>query len=122
MNQNQLSANNIVRVQTPAGTETYSQGKEMLGAPPEVLKLSAYSNASNENGILNKMTNVSSVPVVITSLSYTYQDDVDYIPTIQGQPFPILMSLSISLVESHSPQELEYFDIYKYRAGTLPGF
>jgi hypothetical protein len=122
MNQNQLSASNIVRVQTPAGTETYSQGKEMLGAPPEVLKLSAYSNATNENGILNRMTNISSVPCVITSLSYTYTDDVDYIPTIQGQPFPIVMNLTISLAESHSPQELEYFDIYKYRAGTLPGF
>lgn len=122
MNQNQLNANNIVRVQTPAGTETYSQGQEMLGAPPEVLKLSAYSNATNENGILNKMSNISSVPVVILSLSYTYADDVDYIPTIQGQPFPIVMNLSISLAESHSPQELEYFDIYKYRAGQLPGF
>lgn len=122
MNQNQLAASNIVRVQKPAGTETYSQGKEMLGAPPEVLKLSAYSNATNENGLLNKMTNISAVPCVITALSYTYTDDVDYIPTIQGQPFPILMSISISLAESHSPQELEYFDIYKYRAGTLPGF
>jgi hypothetical protein len=94
----------------------------MLGAPPEVLKLSAYSNATNENGILNKMTNISAVPVVILSLNYTYTDDVDYIPTIQGQPFPIVMTLSISLAESHSPQELEYFDIYKYRAGQLPGF
>lgn len=122
MNQNQLNAQNIVKVQTKSGTETYSQGKEMLGAPPEVVYLNAYSNAMNENGLLNKMTNITEVPCVITSLNYSYTNDVDYIPTIQGQPFPIAMDLSISLVESHSPQELEAFDIYMYRAGALPGF
>lgn len=134
MNSNQVNATNAVSTSSNStNTQSSSSGKALLGAPPEVLYLSAYSNATNSNpggqttqqgssGILNKQTNITQVPCVITALSYMYPNDVDYIPTIQGQPFPIVMDISISVVESHSPQELEYFDIFKYRAGALPGF
>lgn len=97
-------------------------GKQFLGAPPEVLYLTAYSNPSITDGMLDRSTNIYRVPVVITNLSITYPNDVDYIPTLDGEPFPIIMSLSVSLSETHSPQEFENFDIFKYRDGKLPGF
>lgn len=126
LNATQVSSGNTVTITPSATTVTatsvYAEGKALLGAPPEVLQLTAYSSALNESGLLNKMTNITNIPVVILNLNYAYTNDCDYIPTIQGQPFPIIMDIAISLVESHSPAELEQFDIYKYRAGTLPGF
>lgn len=114
---------NVAKTNTTTTQQTlYSEGKELLGAPPEVVYLTAYSDASNANGLLNKQTNITRVPTVILSLGYTYPNDVDYIPTLEGQPFPIVMDITISLAETHSPKEFEQFDLYKYRNGNLPGF
>lgn len=107
----------------PVGSEQVDQpGKRFLGAPPEVLYLTAYSDSVNTSGSLNKVSNITRVPVVITNLTITYPNDVDYIPTTSGEPFPIIMSISLSLVETHSPKEYELFDLFKYRKGLLPGF
>lgn len=114
-------SNTFVRVPVTAVSQQAS-GKKFLGAPPEVLYLTAYSSSTNTGGIMDKPTNINKVPVVITNLSYSYPNDVDYIPTLDGEPFPIIMSISLSLVESHSANEFELFDIFKYRDGKLPGF
>lgn len=95
---------------------------KFLGAPPDVLYLTAYSDARDKGGELDRVTNIFRIPVVVTALTINYPNDVDYIPTIEGQPFPIIMGLSVSLTESHSPREFEKFDLFQYREGTLPGF
>lgn len=110
-------------VQTDAKkTAASARAQKFLGAPPDVLFLTAYSDARDMGGKLDRVTNIFRIPVVITGLSFTFPNDVDYIPTVEGQPFPIMMSVSLSLAETHSPREYEKFDIFKYRDGLLPGF
>ena len=104
------------------GGSAGSTDLRFLGAPPDVLYLTAYSDSRDMGGKLDKPTNINRVPVVITAFSLTYPNDVDYIPTTDNQPFPIIMTLTLSLVESNSPREMEKFDLQKYRQGLLPGF
>jgi hypothetical protein len=115
------ASDQYVRVPVPVDDKVQA-GKRFLGAPPEVLYLTAYSSGSDVGGRLDKPTNINKVPVVITNLAYSYPNDVDYIPTLDGEPWPIIMTITISLVESHSAREFEQFDIFKYRDGLLPGF
>lgn len=104
-----------------------------LGAPPEVLYFSAYTQTSgsftNVDG--NRYRgNIKRVPVVLTHLQITYPSDVSYIPTLKygntdalgNVPFPTVMTLSISLTESHSPGEANKFNLAKYASGVLDGF
>lgn len=103
-------------------------GQELLGKPPAVLFLTAYSNATNvqqDNGARTKRaipTNIDHIPVVITNLSIPYPSDVDYIPTLDGQPFPRIMVLDIQLTETQAPKDLERFTLQEYRRGILQGF
>jgi hypothetical protein len=90
-------------------------GGDDLGAPPAVLLLSAYTKG-------RPVTNINRIPVVIQNLSINYPTDVDYIPSIDGEPFPTIMSISISLTEAHSPVEYESFNLSQFKTGTLPGF
>jgi hypothetical protein len=98
------------------GVDGYSS--DLLGSPPEVLKFSAYSDV---NG--NSYTNIRNIPVVMTNLSIPYPTDVDYIKTSESnQPFPAIMNVEITIVETHSPREFSNFDLIKYRKGQLQGF
>ena len=106
-----------------------ANGTELLGAPPEVLFLYAYSTAANDARDLTNGNNVNinRVPVVLTSLNITYPDDVEYIPVDtkinnKTEPFPIRMEVSITLTESHSPVEFERFDLMAYKTGNLKNF
>ncbi len=98
-----------------------------LGAPPEVLLLSAYSSSTTSGTFTG---NVNRVPVVITSLTIPYSSETDYIPTafrydndpLGGVPFPVIMSLDIQLSETHSPYEYSGFNLSKYQAGVLDSF
>lgn len=85
-----------------------SNYKDKLGAPPDVLYLSAYGKY-----------NLKSVPVVMLSYSWTYPDDIDYIPSELGHPVPRIIDVSMSFLETHAPKEFESFDIEKYRDGKL---
>lgn len=97
--------------------------KNWLGAPPEILLFSAYSTDYNL-GHMNK------IPVVLKALTVQYPNDVDYIPTAQlnstdtlgGTPFPLLVTIAVSLIEQHSAYELEQFNLASYRNGILPSF
>lgn len=107
-------------------------GVQLTGAPPDVLYLYAYSASSNyaTGDRAFGTANVNRVPVVMTSLNITYPDDVDYIPvtepistTVQAvEPFPVSINVEISLIETHSPNEYERFDLNAYKSGTLANF
>lgn len=97
------------------------QEANWLGAPPEVVYFSAYSSATSRG-------NFYRIPVVITDVTTQYNNDVDYIPVLSigdeldGTPFPLLTSLSLSFAEQHSASELEQFKLSDYKLGKLTGF
>ena len=87
-----------------------------LGAPPPVLDFSGY------RGLVGK------VPVVLTTVSWNFPHDCDWIPTgikdkESGQliPFPTYMEINISLVESFSAAEFNGFDLAAFRRGNMAG-
>lgn len=90
-----------------AGT-AYSSFKNLLGAPPDILSLSAYGPK-----------HIYKVPVVLSSVSIPYPTDVDYIPTCEGEPFPRLMTISMTLLETYSPDQVSKFNMQAYKAGRL---
>lgn len=98
---------------------------ELLGAPPEILYLSAYSSPrlANRNEFGTLVFNLNKIPTVITNLGISYPEDVDYIPTYHNnEPFPIKMDVTIDLAETHSPREYEMFSLQKYKLGQLTNF
>lgn len=105
---------------------------EMLGAPPPVLLFSAYSDGklkstqqgnADVGGSRTGMGILRSVPVVIQSLNIPFGNDMDYIQTHKtNQPFPAVLPLDFSLVETHAPAEFSKFDIVSYKKGILEGF
>jgi len=111
------------------------EGVQLRGAPPDVLYLYAYSNdqidqRNNTGGIFTPV-NINRVPVVLTNLSITFPEDVDYIPVYDPanspdatftQPWPVKVDVAISLVETHSPSEFERFDLAAYKNGNLAMF
>ena len=109
---NQLSVREMIRQMSEApGTRRF------VGAPPPVLRLSAYSGIGGIGHIRN-------VPVVITQMSIPYPSDTDYIPTAEElpTPMPTLMTMDIQLTETHSPNEYETFDLQQFKTGDLSGF
>lgn len=97
-----------------ANNQPYSA--ELLGAPPDVLKFTAFSDASKPTGLAN----IRNIPVVVTSLEIPYPEDVDYIKTQTSQvPFPVIMNISIQLTEVHSPMEYQAFNIVDFKNGNL---
>lgn len=104
------------------GIDLSLSASSLLGAPPDVLYLYAYSSeASRMSG---ELVNINKIPVVIDSLNISYPDDVDYIPTDQqnAEPFPVRMEVSIALVETHSPVEYERFSLADFKNGKLVNF
>lgn len=100
---------------------------DLLGSPPAVLLFSAYSKVgdgtqTNSSGT-KTLQNINRVPVLIQSLSIPYPSDVDYI-NAEGSnvPVPIVMTIDISLVETHSPLEYEKFSLDSFKLGLLPHF
>lgn len=106
-------------------------GTELLGAPPEVLYLYAYSKeiGSDPVGTTKPGTSrwqiaqhLNRIPVVIQQLTIPYPNDVDYINTSTNVPMPIIMNLDLSLIETHSPNAYEAFSLDDFRKGRLHGF
>lgn len=99
------------------------QLKNWLGAPPEVLLFSAYASETNRGHMVK-------IPVVVENFSMSYPNDVDYIPTLAdsnddqlgGVPFPIITTVTVSLLEQHSAVEFEKFNLYSFKQGILPSF
>ena len=87
-----------------------------LGAPPPIIYFSGY------RGLVGK------VPTVITSLSWSFPDECDWIPTdFQDQtsgkaiPFPVILTVQINLTESYSPNEINSFDRELFNNGMYEG-
>ncbi len=100
-----------------------SEMKSKLGAPPPVLMFKAL-----RKGIIEQ------VPVVITSLSWNWPRDVDYFQiatenateldvqkgdNLTDIPFPAVMQVAISLVESFSTAQFNGFDLQSYYRGDM---
>lgn len=102
-------------------------GRDLFGAPPNVIHLSAYSATPTKETGANgttalRLEHIRRVPCVVQQLSIPYPSDVDYIPSISGVPMPTIMTIDMTLVETHSPKEYEQFSIDKFRNGILDGF
>jgi hypothetical protein len=103
-------------------------GVERLGDPPEFVELSAYSAVSTlstgqkTGGRDLRLEHIRRVPCVIQQLSIPYPSDVDYIPSISGIPMPTIMTIDMTLIETHSPREYEQFSLSNFRNGILRGF
>jgi hypothetical protein len=89
------------------GAGTAKSSPELLGAPPPVLRFSGYGKK-----------NISPVPVVLESYNTNWPNDIDYIPTLEGEPFPVIMELDLNLKESYSPAEYSSFDLAAYKTGN----
>ena len=108
---------NTLRVWTfPFFGEQQQQKFNRLGAPPPVVNFMGWRNL------------VVSVPTVITNLNWTWPKDVDWLPTseidsVSGMPipFPAVITITITLVESFSPAQMNSIDLASYRAGDLIG-
>lgn len=99
----------------------------LLGAPPDVLYLYAYSrpaDITNPPRDDKSMYNINRVPVVLTGLEISYPDDVDYIPTNfhTQEPMPVKMQVDLTLIETHSPMEYENFSLADFKSGKLVNF
>lgn len=126
LSSDEVAANRAERIQ--------NEGVQLRGAPPDVLYMYAYSTDSNDSRSANgdrTRVNINRVPVVITNLSISYPDDVDYIPCYDpeldqpdeyAEPFPKKLAVTVSLAETHSPREYENFDLAKYKNGNLTNF
>lgn len=96
------------------GKKTGASFPHKLGAPPPVLTLKGLRGL------------IGPVPVVMTSLTWNWPKDVDYIATsIEGTdgkpiPWPTVISLPINLVESYSIDQFDNFSLADYRAGRMP--
>lgn len=108
-------------------------GVGSLGAPPAVLEFSAYAlPSSNGTSMANGL--IHRVPVVISSLNITYPTDCDYIPTVHlendpihnhiptGIPFPTIMPVDVTLMESHTPKQYMQFSLNDMKRGKMVGF
>lgn len=90
------------------GTSEKEYTSKRLGAPPDILVLRAYGKK-----------NMEYIPVVLSSYSWTYPDDVDYIPTEFGESCPRIIDVSLTLMETYSPEEYGKFDLTEYKLGNL---
>lgn len=90
------------------GEGTNQSMSNYLGAPPPILTLTAYGP---------KM--IGPAKCVLTNYGWGFPNDVDYVQTEQGNPFPVILDISLSLTESWSPAEFSGFDIVKYKQGDL---
>lgn len=116
-------------------------GENILGAPPSILLLSAYATKHPEGSTSTLVpnspgskqfsakakqvaigNNILDVPVVITNLDIPYPTDVDYIPTINNIPVPTIATVSITLMEAHSPNRYSTFNLQDFKAGNLQDF
>lgn len=111
LNSSQPSVREMIRQMSES-----SNTKRFLGAPPPVLRLSAYSGPG--------VGHIRNVPVLITQISIPYPSDTDYIPTAEEKPTPMptIMTIDIQLTETHSPNEYEQFDLQRFKTGDLSGF
>lgn len=93
------------------GSGTEMTTPDMLGAPPDLLEFTAYGQH-----------NIGGIPVVLENASWDWPNDVDWIHTSNGEPFPVIMNLGqLQLKEAWSPREYSGFDLAAYKQGDMIG-
>lgn len=90
------------------GEGTNQSMADYLGAPPPILTLSGYGPSM-----------IGPVKCVLTNYSWGFPNDIDYVQTSDGNPFPVIFDVNLSLIESWAPAEFSGFDIVKYKLGDL---
>lgn len=98
------------------GTANDPSTAKYLGAPPPILTLTAYGSKI-----------VSPAKCVLESYSWDWPNTVDYINAATGDtsdnaeliPFPVAITVSLSLRETWSPAEYSAFNLSQYRMGDL---
>jgi hypothetical protein len=93
------------------GTGTGTPGTvtaQYLGSPPPILTLKAYGS---------KM--IGPVSCILLQYQWSWPNDVDWIETDAGDPFPVMLDISLTLKESFSPSEYSAFNILAYRQGDM---
>ena len=99
---------------------TVPQSLGSLSGRPPILRLNGYGNQ------------FYNIPTVISSLSFSFPEDVDYIETDVAM-VPIIQSVTLELIESHtvlniiqysgvSDPPVDEFNLGLFRAGRLPGY
>jgi len=107
------------------GMNKYSmQLSATLGMPPPILIFSAYQN--NKTYIEGSVSDpiftsggIKDVPVVITAFSVDWPEDIDYIPAIDLSPVPIIQTVSLTLLETHTPANISKFNVNRFLNGNL---
>jgi hypothetical protein len=91
------------------GTSNNKETAAYLGAPPPILTLTAYGD---------KM--IGPVTCVLETYSWTFPNNVDYIKCAKsGNPFPVILDITLNLKESFSPAEYSGFDLVSYKQGLM---
>lgn len=91
------------------GTSTDEDTSKYIGAPPPILTLTAYGE---------KM--IGPVPCVLENYSWTFPNDVDYINCVDtGNPFPVVLDITLTLKEAFSPAEYSGFSLLNYKNGNM---
>jgi hypothetical protein len=96
------------------GENTRLAYPDRMGAPPPVLML---------KGLRKSI--IGPMPVVITSLSWNWPKDVDYIPATLSDgsatniPFPTVIQVAIQCVESLSTQQFNQFNLDDFFRGKM---
>jgi hypothetical protein len=67
------------------------------GSPPNILTLNGFT------------THFKNIQVVLNSYSWSFPEDVDWIHT-GSEPFPTVITISLSMQETFSPEQLVFFD------------
>jgi hypothetical protein len=83
---------------------------ESFGAEPETLRLYGYGKV------------LRGIPVMLQSYNIEYSSDVDYIQDSAGNWLPIYQTVSLSLKEVRSVDDLASFDYASYKTGQLAGW
>ena len=86
------------RIQTVRFWVVNDFGVGNTGAPPPVLRLKAFKNTFPE------------MQCYMTSYSTDYPSDVDWIETTEGDPFPTVITVSLSFIEVYAPAQLRFFN------------
>lgn len=102
---------NVIRswVMPYYGTGTAESHADKLGAPPPIIIIKGYGEQM-----------IGPVPTVLTNYQWTFENDIDYLPRMNGQPFPVRLKVSMDFSEAYSPAEYTKFDLDMYRDARLP--
>jgi len=77
------------------------------GSPPTPIKLYAYGS-----------WHIHGLPCLVTSYSFDFPNDVDYITT-EDFSVPVIFNLSITLKEQHSVKQLRQYSLAEFRKGEM---